>query len=112
MKTNLFLAAIIAVGASSAFAQSTDSAQHGTAIVGASASMVMTSGEVRKVDIEQGKITLKHDAITNLDMPAMTMVFRVQDPNGLKDLKAGDKVSFHAEASGGNIVVTHIQLAR
>lgn len=114
MKTNLLLAALIAVGASSAFAQSqsVDHSQHGTASMGASTSMAMTSGEVRKVDADQGKVTLKHEAITNLDMPAMTMVFRVQDPSVLKDLKAGDKVSFHAESSGGNLVVTHIQAAQ
>ena len=35
----------------------------------------MTDGEVRKVDKEGGKLTLKHADIKSLDMPAMTMVF-------------------------------------
>lgn len=69
----------------------------------------MTAGEVRKVDVDQAKVTLKHEAIANLDMPPMTMVFRAQSADMLKNLKPGDKVRFHAETSGGAIVVTHIQ---
>jgi Cu(I)/Ag(I) efflux system protein CusF len=85
-----------------------DQSQHGAAGT-TSGAMAMTSGEVRKVDLDQGKITLKHEAIANLDMPAMTMVFRVAKPELLKDLKAGDKVQFHAESSNGTMVVTYIQ---
>ncbi len=29
----------------------------------------MTDGEVKKVDLDNGKITLKHGDIKNLDMP-------------------------------------------
>lgn len=75
----------------------------------AGSAMVMTAGEVRKVDSTQSKVTLKHEAISNLDMPAMTMVFRVQKPEMLKDLKVGDKVRFHAESVDGAITVTHLQ---
>lgn len=84
-----------------------DHAQHAAA--GASASMAMTAGEVRKVDAAQSKVTLKHEAIGNLDMPAMTMVFRVAQPDMLKNLNVGDKVQFHAESVNGALVVTHIQ---
>lgn len=97
-------ALLLAVGSSFA---AQDHAQHGTATAGAA--VAMTSGEVRKVDAEQGKVTLKHEPIANLDMPAMTMVFRVATPEMLKDLKAGDKVQFRAESANGGIVVTHIQ---
>lgn len=69
----------------------------------------MTAGEVRKVDTEQGKITLRHEAIASMDMPPMTMVFRAEKPELLKGLKAGDKVRFHAESKAGAMVVTHIQ---
>ncbi|RTL45504.1 MAG: copper-binding protein [Burkholderiales bacterium] len=69
----------------------------------------MTDGEVRKVDKDNKKITLKHGEIKNLDMPGMTMVFAVKDPAMLDMVKPGDKVMFKAEKSGGALVVTEIQ---
>ena len=69
----------------------------------------MTEGEVRKVDLENKKITIKHGAIKNLDMPGMTMVFQVKDPAMLDKVKSGDKVRFSAEKANGAIVVTDIQ---
>ena len=55
------------------------------------ATLPTVAGEVRKVDKETGKLTLKHAPIPNLDMPDMTMVFRVKDPAMLDNVKAGDK---------------------
>ena len=78
----------------------------------ASASADMADGEVRKVDKENKKITLKHGAIKSLDMPGMTMVFQVKDAAMLDNLKAGDKVKFKAEQAGSAIVVTDIQAAK
>ncbi|MBK7686882.1 MAG: copper-binding protein [Rhodocyclaceae bacterium] len=75
----------------------------------ASASIAMTEGEIRKIDKDNKKITIKHGEIKNLDMPGMTMVFQVKDPAMLEALKAGDKVMFSAEKSAGAIVVTAIQ---
>ena len=72
----------------------------------------MTEAEVRKVDMENKKITLKHGEIKNLDMPSMTMVFQVKDPAMLGKVKAGDKVRFKAEKSNGAIVVTEMQPAK
>ena len=69
----------------------------------------MTDGEIRKVDMENKKITIKHDEIKNLDMPGMTMVFQVKDAAMLDKVKAGDKVKFSADKIGGAIVVTDIQ---
>jgi Cu/Ag efflux protein CusF len=70
----------------------------------------LTAGEVRKVDKDAKKITLKHEAIKNLDMPAMTMSFGVQDPALLDKVRPGDKVRFHAiDAGGGKLVVTELQ---
>lgn len=114
-KLNSALAAgVLLISATAAFAAG-DHAQH-TANAPASASvpagMAMTAGEVRRVDAEQSKVTIKHEAITNLEMPAMTMVFRANKPEMLKDLKAGDKISFAAESVGGAFVVTHIQPAK
>lgn len=70
----------------------------------------MSKGEIRKIDKEAKKITLKHGEIKNLDMPGMTMVFQVKDPAMLDSVKPGDKVKFSAERSGGAIVVTDIKL--
>ena len=72
----------------------------------------MSEGEVRKVDKDAGKLTLKHGPISNLDMPPMTMVFRVKDAAMLDAVKQGDKVKFVAENVGGQIVVTKIEPAR
>ncbi|TXC65875.1 copper-binding protein [Piscinibacter aquaticus] len=69
----------------------------------------LTDAEVRKVDKDAGKLTLKHGEIRNLDMPPMTMVFAVKDKAMLDQVKAGDKVKFKAAKEGGNYVVTEIQ---
>ena len=69
----------------------------------------MIDGEVRKVDKENKKITLKHGEIKNLEMPGMTMVFQVKDPAMLDMVKPGDKVMFKADKANGALVVTEIQ---
>lgn len=73
-----------------------------------------SDGEVRKIDEAAGKITLKHGPIKALDMTdeSMTMVFRVQDPAMLKQVKVGDKVKFDAGRVNGQITVTKIQKAK
>jgi Cu/Ag efflux protein CusF len=74
------------------------------------AQAALTEGEVRKVDKSNGKLTLKHGEIKNLDMPPMTMVFGVKDKAMLADVKAGDKVRFTADKdAAGNYVVTSIE---
>ena len=78
----------------------------------AAAAADMADGEVRKIDLEAGKITLKHGEIKNLDMPGMTMVFVVKDKAMLDKLKAGDKVKFKAVNDAGKFTVTEIQPAR
>ena len=72
------------------------------------------NGEVRKIDEAAGKITLRHGPIKSLDMmdDNMTMVFRVQDPTMLKQVKVGDKVKFDANRINGQITVTKIQKAK
>lgn len=69
----------------------------------------MLDGDVRKVDKDAKKITIKHGPIPSLDMPAMTMVFQVKDPAMLDKVKAGDKVKFQAEKLGGAFTVTEIE---
>ncbi|MBM1171562.1 copper-binding protein [Microvirga arabica] len=70
------------------------------------------SGTVEKVDTAQGKITIDHGAIPNLNMDAMTMVFRAQDPAVLKGVKAGDRIQFQADRVNGQISVVNIRKAR
>ena len=72
----------------------------------------MTTGEVRKIDREQQSITLKHGAIRNLDMPGMTMVFKMKDPAMFNVLKPGDKVKFAAAREGSALVVTEISVVK
>jgi Cu(I)/Ag(I) efflux system protein CusF len=74
----------------------------------------MVRGEVRKIDEAAGKITLNHGPIKNLDMPDenMTMVFHVQDPAMLKQVKVGDKVQFQAVRANAGITISKLQKAR
>ena len=69
-------------------------------------------GSVTKIDQKQGKITLKHGPIKNLDMESMTMVFVVADANMLKAVKVGDKVKFEADRVNGRITVTKIEKSK
>lgn len=69
----------------------------------------LTEGEVRKVDKEQAKLTLRHGPIRNLDMPGMTMIFKVADPKLLNRVKEGDKVRFVADRVNGVLTVTSIE---
>lgn len=114
MQTLRLLAAATLAFAATAQAQSTGtdhSAHHQTAASGTSAAAAMTDGEVRKIDRAQGKVTLKHGPIANLEMPPMTMVFKVADPKMLDSLKDGDKVRFSADRVNGAITVTAIEAA-
>ena len=68
----------------------------------------LSDGEIRKIDRDAKKITIRHGTIANLNMPPMTMVFQVRDPALLDRAKTGDKVKFSAEQSAGAYVVTRI----
>ena len=70
------------------------------------------NAEVRRVDKAAGKVTLRHEAIPNLDMPGMTMVFTAQKPEVLDSLKVGDKVRFTADKVNGQYIATSIESAQ
>ena len=72
----------------------------------------LAEGEVRKVDKDDKKLTLKHGPLKNLDMPAMTMVFQVKEDTMLDRVQAGDKVRFQAEKVDGKFTVTRLEAAR
>ena len=70
----------------------------------------MTDGEIRKIDKEAMKLTIKHGEIKSLDMPPMTMVFRVKDAAIIEALKTGDKIKFKVVRDSGAMVVTEVQV--
>ncbi len=70
-----------------------------------------TAGEVTKLDKAGGRITLKHSEIKSLDMPAMTMAYRVRDARLLDSVAVGDRVRFVAERVDGQYTVTSISKA-
>lgn len=78
----------------------------------AAAASDLSEGEIRKVDKDNKKLTIKHGPLKNLDMPGMTMVFGVKDDGMLDNVELGAKVRFQAEKIDGKIVVTKIQAAR
>lgn len=76
------------------------------------AQSAMIAGEVRKVDMSAGKVTLRHGPIPKYDMSMpMTMVFATRDPSMLNGLNVGDKVLFDVEKEGGSLTVTQIKKA-
>jgi len=68
-----------------------------------------TKGTVKKVDAKAKKVTLIHEELKSLDMPAMTMVFRVKDPAILDKLKPGSDIEFVAERVNGKLMVTQLK---
>jgi len=106
------LVGVSLVASSLAFGQASAAISSPGTPQASAATASMTEGEVRKVDKDTKKITLKHGEIKNLDMPGMTMVFQVKDPAMLDAVKPGDKVQFKAERSGGALVITDIQPAK
>ena len=80
--------------------------------MGMAATPGMTDGEVRKIDKDAGKITIKHGEIKHLEMPGMTMVFNAKDKSLLDKVQVGDKVSFMVVSEGGKMVVTAIEPAK
>jgi Cu/Ag efflux protein CusF len=72
----------------------------------------LVAGEVTKIDKPAAKLTIRQGPIPNVDMPAMTMTFRVKDPAALEGLKNGDHIRFSAEKVDGNVLVTRVEPAR
>lgn len=72
----------------------------------------LTDGEIRKIDKDAGKLTIKHGDIKNLDMPGMTMVFQVKDKAMLDKVQSGDKIKFKVVREDGKMVVTDIQTTK
>jgi Cu(I)/Ag(I) efflux system periplasmic protein CusF len=101
--TTALLSALLSLGVT---AQTTPTAAPGAQ---ATASKDMTEAEVRKIDKDAKKVTLKHGPIKNLDMPGMTMVFQVRDAALFDKMAVGDKITFSAEQLQGAFVVTGVE---
>lgn len=105
---SLLIVAMLITGTSASFA-----ASHAAAPAASGASTVsalpIAQAEIRKIDLENKRITLKHGEIKNLNMPGMTMVFVVKDAKFLDDVKTGDKVSFTADHINGVFTVLSIK---
>ena len=111
----VFAAVVMSLGASGLAVAAPDAAaaaQDKSVATTAPATARFTAGEVRKVDADSGKVTIRHEPIENLEMPAMTMVFKAGKPDVLAGVKAGDKIRFRAETIAGAITVTEIQPVR
>lgn len=72
----------------------------------------LTAGEIKRLDLDAGKVTIKHGEIKNLDMPPMTMVFVAKDRSQLANLKVGDKVNFVGLNEAGKFIASDIQVAQ
>lgn len=68
-----------------------------------------TKGTVKKIDAKAKKVTLVHEELKDLKMPAMTMVFRVKDEAMLAKLKEGENIEFIVERVEGKLTVTEIK---
>ncbi len=111
MSAITLVAALVGVPALAQQAQDHSVHRSAVATTPADTAAALTEGEVRKVDKDAKKITIRHGAIANLDMPPMTMVFQVRESAMLDRVKAGDKVRFAAEKRDGAITVTKIEAA-
>jgi Cu/Ag efflux protein CusF len=112
-----FGAALALAGAATAQpAQPTETGTAGTAPAAgtaeSSAAQELADGEIRKVDKDNKKLTIRHGPLKSLDMPGMTMVFGVKDEAVLDTLKVGEKIRFVAEKIDGKIVATRVETAR
>ncbi len=71
------------------------------------------NGIVKKIDLSNKQVTLKHETIPNLNMPGMTMPFTIKDLNLLQGIQIGDKVRFAAdETNEGDLEIIWIEKAQ
>lgn len=114
--SKLTLAIVLTAASSVAFAQDSHAGHgsHGAGHAGhqAPAAAELTDGEIKKIDKEAGKITMRHGEIKNLNMAAMTMVLRVKEPAMLDQVAVGDKVKFAADRVNGAVTIVQMQKAQ
>jgi Cu/Ag efflux protein CusF len=89
-----------------------DDAQEQVVQADKSAVASMSEGEIKRINKETGKVTIKHGPLQNLDMPGMTMLFRMQDPAMLDQIKEGDTIKFVEDKVDGTFVVKSLQVEK
>ena len=111
-------ASLLVLGTATALAQApaaaaadSHSSHHPAAAASPEPQAELSEGEITRWDPRTLRLTLKHGEIKNLEMPPMTMVFRVADASVVGDLKPGDKVRFRAEQISGAYHVQRIEKA-
>lgn len=111
--SRLGVTAAMAVASTLAIAQHHE---HGatmhTAATTEAAAADMSEGEIRKVNKDAGKLTIRHGELKNLGMPPMTMIFQVKDPAMLDQVKPGDKIRFVADKTGGKFTVMQLEVLK
>ncbi|KQP47651.1 copper-binding protein [Pseudorhodoferax sp. Leaf274] len=112
MHARILLAGAALACATALQAQGTDDGHAGHGTQAAAPADAMATGEVRRIDRAEGRITLRHGPLPNLGMGAMTMVFRAADARLLEGLAEGDKVRFTAERIDGALTVVALEPAR
>jgi len=108
----ILLASLALAAPSLAQQKADDHADHHPPQATAAAAADLTDAEVRKVDKEGGRLTLRHGEIKNLAMPPMTMVFKVREAASLAALAPGNKIRFKAALDGGTLTATDIVVVR
>lgn len=106
------LIAISSLAAMPAQAADEHAGHHGASAKPAAGKAQMVEGQVKKVDKAAGKVTLSHGPLANLDMPAMTMAFKVKDVAWLEQMKTGDKIRFAADSVKGTMTVVQFEPAK
>ncbi|HKU72018.1 MAG TPA: copper-binding protein [Burkholderiales bacterium] len=113
MKISMIVLAALAIGFGGAATAQNEGRSAQRQASESAAADALADGEVRKVDVEAKKITVRHGPLPSLDMPQpMTMVYQVRDPALLGAVKPGDKIRFIAEKAGGQYFVTRIEPAK
>lgn len=111
MKRGILMACLILSWTAQAAQQAMDALEPPVA-AGPVAEQALTEGEVRRVNKESGRLTIKHGKIANLDMPPMTMNFHVADAAMLEMVQAGDKIRFAVERVEGKYTVMRLESAQ
>ena len=79
---------------------------------GEQAALPWVRAEVKTLDLASGRLILRHDEIPNLDMPGMTMGFRLSDPKLAEGVKAGDAVRVTIDKVKGQLSVIRLEVLR
>jgi Cu/Ag efflux protein CusF len=113
MTRNSIVIAVLFAGAGLAFHAAADTSRiqlaQNEAKPAEAANAELTNGEVRKVDKATGKVTIKHGWVKKIDMPPMTMGYRVKDPALLDQLQPGDKIRFDVDRVDGAFTITRME---